>query len=241
MNIYDEKSFFEAYSQMSRSQLGLKGAGEWHQLKEMLPSLKNKNILDLGCGYGWHCKYMVDQGAFHVLGIDASKKMLEVACQKNAHERIQYEWGEIENYNYLPNTYDLVFSSLVMHYIEDYPKLCVKIYDCLKEEGIFIFSCEHPIFTAYGNQDWYYDEQNEILHWPVDHYFEEKEREAIFLGHSMTKYHRTLTTYLMTLIECGFMIEEVIEPTPAQELIEEMKEELRRPMMLLIRAKKVKK
>ena len=60
-NEYDDEHFFEQYAQMTRSRYGLSGAGEWHQLKEMFPSLKGSRVLDLGCGYGWHCKYAVDQ------------------------------------------------------------------------------------------------------------------------------------------------------------------------------------
>lgn len=54
-NIYDNEEFFEEYAKMARSQKGLDGAGEWHQLKVMFPDLKEKTVLDLGCGYGWHC------------------------------------------------------------------------------------------------------------------------------------------------------------------------------------------
>lgn len=57
-NKYDDKSFFDKYSQMDRSVKGLAGAGEWHTLKKMLPSFEGKRVLDLGCGFGWHCAYL---------------------------------------------------------------------------------------------------------------------------------------------------------------------------------------
>ena len=74
-NEYDDPKFFEQYSQMPRSRQGLKAAGEWHQLKPLFPSLEGKSVLDLGCGYGWHCRFCEDQGAGPVLGIDSSRKM----------------------------------------------------------------------------------------------------------------------------------------------------------------------
>lgn len=37
---------------MDRSQKGLAGAGEWYQFQALFPDLKNKKVLDLGCGYG---------------------------------------------------------------------------------------------------------------------------------------------------------------------------------------------
>ena len=99
---------------------------------------------------------------------------------------------------------------------------------------------EHPVFTAYGSQDWYYDENGQILHFPVDNYYYEGQRDAVFLGEHVVKYHRTLTTYLETLLRLGFRLEHVIEPKPPKELmhLDGMEDEMRRPMMLLIRAKR---
>lgn len=51
-NKYDDNTFFQKYSQMSRSQQGLAGAGEWETLRKLLPDFKDKRVLDLGCGYG---------------------------------------------------------------------------------------------------------------------------------------------------------------------------------------------
>ena len=81
------------------------------------------------------------------------------------------------------------------------------------------------------------------MHWPVDNYFIEGKRTSNFLGEEVIKYHKTLTTYINTLLKCGFEIKEVIEPMPPKEMLEEihgMKDELRRPMMLLISARKRK-
>lgn len=242
MNQYDDPIFFEAYSNMTRSKNGLQGAGEWHDFQQLMPNFKDKKVLDLGCGYGWHCRYAIEQGAREIKGIDGSLKMLAVAQQKNAHPQIQYECCDIENFVFEKEAYDIVFSSLVLHYLKDYPTLCKKVHDSLRIDGTFIFSVEHPIFTAQGKQDWIYNEKGEKLYWPVDAYFDEGKREAVFLNCAIEKQHRTLTTYLMTLIECGFVIEAVVEPTPDEKLLEleGMKDEVRRPMMLLIKAKKVK-
>ena len=78
-NKYNNSHFFSQYSQMSRSVEGLKGAGEWHVLQKMLPDFAGKRVLDLGCGFGWHCAYAIEHGATRVTGIDISEKMLEEA------------------------------------------------------------------------------------------------------------------------------------------------------------------
>ena len=107
---------------------------------------------------------------------------------------------------------------------------------------LLIFSVEHPVFTAYGSQDWYYDDRGEILHFPVDNYYYEGKREALFLGEKVIKYHRTLTTYVNSLLQNGFMLEGLVEPAPPENMLElpGMKDEMRRPMMLLVRTVKQK-
>ena len=64
--------------------------------------------------------------------------------------------------------------------------------------------------------------------------------DAVFLGEHVTKYHRTLTTYLQILLQNGFSILDVIEPMPPEDMMDlpGMKDEMRRPMMLLISAQK---
>ena len=72
----------------------------------------------------------------------------------------------------------------------------------------------------------------------MDNYYYEGHREAIFLGEKVIKYHRTLTTYLNTLLQNGFDLQHVIEPRPPKEMmdIDGMLDEMRRPMMLLVSA-----
>ena len=155
-------------------------------------------------------------------------------------DRVTFLEMSIEDYDYPPDSFDVVLSSLVFHYIENWDALLFKIVRTLKPGGDLIFSCEHPIFTAYGNQDWLYQADGSILCWPVDRYFESGARDAIFLGETIVKYHRTLTDYLRPLFASGLVLTNLIEPTPAPDRLEEpgMRDELRRPMMLLLSAHK---
>lgn len=80
---------------------------------------------------------------------------------------------------------------------------------CLRPGGIFVFSAEHPIFTAYGSQDWIYGEDGKILHWPVDRYLR-RSRDGI-PGRTRGQQHKTLTTYLNGLLTHGISIQAVVE------------------------------
>ncbi len=147
----------------------------------------------------------------------------------------------IEDIDYPKDSFDVVISSLALHYIKSFKNICDKIYNCLEKGGDFVFSVEHPIFTSQGKQDWYYDENGNKIHWPVDNYFTEDIRKSIFLGEEVVKYHKTISTYINTLVQLGFEITKIVEPMPEESMLKEipeMSDELRRPMMLLISARK---
>lgn len=239
-NIYDNKAFFDAYAQMERSKGGLKSAGEWHQLQPLFPSLHGKSVLDLGCGYGWHSKYASEQGATCVLGLDLSVRMIEEARKRNSAANIIYRVCGVEEYEYPENTYDLVISNLVLHYIADLDPIFAKVFRTLKTGGSFLFNIEHPVFTAGIDEDWLYGEDGTPSAWPVDNYFYPGERQTVFLGQRVAKQHHTLTQILMGVVNAGFVLEHVEEAQPSKEIlhISGMKDEMRRPMMLLVRAKK---
>ena len=104
---------------------------------------------------------------------------------------------------------------------------------------MFVFNIEHPVFTAGIGQDWIYDKDGKPQYWAIDNYFMPGERQTRFLGCNVVKQHHTLTQILMGLLSNGFDLEAVEEAEPPKEMmnIPGMKDELRRPMMLLVKAK----
>lgn len=240
-NKYDDPVFFAKYSGMPRSQYGLAAAGEWPTLRAMLPDLKDKRVLDLGCGYGWHCRYAREQQARSVVGVDISEKMLERAVADTDDAAITYQRSAIEDINFDAEEFDVVFSSLALHYIEDYAEVCRKVWHSLVPGGAFVFSVEHPIFSTREAQDWYYDEHGRPLHWPVDNYQVEGIRHTSWLADDVVKYHRNVATYVNTLLDTGFRLTRLAEPVPSAEAMREMpflEDEVRRPIFLLLAAVK---
>ena len=125
----------------------------------------------------------------------------------------------IEDIHFSASQFDVVISSLAIHYVQSFEALCKKVYAYLKPNGSFVFSVEHPIYTSRNEQDWVYDENGNRLHWAVDHYQTEGIRETTFLTENVIKYHRTLSTYINVLIQAGFTISAVKEPMPSEEML----------------------
>lgn len=96
-NKYDDNAFFRKYSQMDRSVKGLEGAGEWKTLERLLPDFHDKHVLDLGCGFGWHCRYAAEHGAASVLGVDISAKMIAKARSMGNEGIIEYRCMPMED------------------------------------------------------------------------------------------------------------------------------------------------
>ncbi|KAB8064039.1 class I SAM-dependent methyltransferase [Janthinobacterium violaceinigrum] len=235
-NIYDNDAFFTAYSQLPRSVGGLGSAPEWPALRAMLPALHGKNVLDLGCGYGWFCRWAAEAGASRVLGVDVSEKMLAQAGGMGEHPAVSYARMDLEQLAVAPAAYDLVYSSLAFHYIDNFAALLAAIRHGLKRGGKLVFSIEHPIFMAPRQPGWLTDAQGR-KRWPVDSYQQQGPRVSDWLAPGVIKQHRTMGTTINALLQAGFQLEHVEEWGPSDEQVAlqpALAEERERPMLLLI-------
>jgi SAM-dependent methyltransferase len=239
-NIYDNPDFFAGYSRLGRSVQGLEGAPEWPALQAMLPPLAGARVLDLGCGFGWFCRWVRQHGAAKVLGIDVSENMLARAREMTQDAAVTYQRGDLEQPDYAAGAYDLVYSSLTLHYIVGLDGLVEAIARALVPGGRLVFSAEHPMFTAPSAPGWRQDEAGHKT-WPVDQYLLEGPRSTDWLAKSVIKQHRTMASYLMLLLRAGFCIAHVEEwgPTEAQIAARpEWAAERERPPFLLVGAEK---
>ena len=237
-NIYDNEEFFAGYSRLRRSIEGLGGAPEWPALQALLPELRGRAVLDLGCGFGWFCRWARRQGAAHVLGIDVSEKMLARARTTADDPAITYTRADMEQLDLPVETFDLVYSSLALHYVENLSGLLSQAYRSLVPGGTLVFSVEHPIFTAPSQPSWSLDAVGRKT-WPVDGYLDEGPRSTDWLAKGVIKQHRTLATYLNILIGIGFTISRVEEWGPTEQQIAaqpDWADERQRPPFLLVAA-----
>ncbi|AZO76796.1 MULTISPECIES: class I SAM-dependent methyltransferase [unclassified Bosea (in: a-proteobacteria)] len=239
-NIYDDVGFFQNYSQLPRSLRGLDGAPEWPALRALLPPLAGAIVLDLGCGFGWFCRFAAGEGAAEVVGVDVSERMLARARAETSSASVRYEQADLETYAPAAVRFDLIYSSLAFHYLAELPAVFGRIQRALKPGGRFVFSVEHPIMTAPRHQGWSQDESG-LPVWPVGAYLDEGRRITDWLADGVVKQHRTLATYLNLLIGLGLRLRHVEEwgPTPEQIAAEpDWARERERPAFLLIAAER---
>lgn len=237
-NIYDNAAFFEGYSKLRRSLEGLNGAPEWASLRAMLPQMRGKRVLDLGCGFGWFCRWALAQGAAEVTGIDVSENMLARA-RESSDPAIRYDRADMDALTLEPGRYDLIYSSLAFHYLTRLDVLIGQIAGALVRGGRLVFSVEHPMFTAPEEPGWV--EQDGRKHWPIDSYLKEGPRTTNWLTPGVIKQHRTMATYLNLLVGNGLAPFHVEEWGPTDEQRAhwpDLANERERPTFLLLGANK---
>ncbi len=239
-NIYDNDEFFKAYKAIRENDEGFNNLIEQPAIFSLLPKLDDKAILEIGCGFGEFAKYAATEGAKSVFAIDASANMLKVAKTENQHPNIIYQQIPVEDLECRENSFDLIVSSLVFHYVENLELMIKEIISYLKTNGFLIFSVEHPICTAYTGGIIKTDQQGNLFH-PVYNYRDEKLFEQKWLVEGVKKYHRKVSTYINILIDNELIIERVLEPMPDDQLIAKRAEFIIhkiRPPLLLIKARK---
>lgn len=199
----------------------------------------------MGCGFGEACREYVRLGAESVLGLDVAEKMLAEARLLTDSLKIRYLRMDLDDLTGLEGTFDLITSSLAIHYVQDFPKLVASVWTRLAEGGHFIFSQEHPLTTApLAGPEYCYDESGKPLYYMLTDYGREGLRRTSWFIDDVRKEHRTFSSFsslINTLVKAGFLIEEVAEPRPSEASIRinpGLANEFHKPSFLIIRAHK---
>lgn len=238
-NIYDDRKFFEGYSQLPRSVDGLSAAPEWPALRAMLPAMQGLRVVDLGCGFGWFCRWARENGAAEILGVDLSENMLERARATTSDAAITFARADLDEIVLPEAAFDLAYSSLALHYLVDAAAFFKKIRAGLRPGSRFVFFMEHPIYTAPRRPGWIEVEGAHV--WPLDNYLAEGPRRTDWLAKGVVKQHRTVATIINLLIGAGFRIRHVQGWGPTEAQIADkpiLAQERERPPFLLLSAER---
>lgn len=241
-NIFDNEVFFCEYSKL-REGKNYNDLLEQPAMAKLLPKIRGKVILDIGCGYGRNCLGFAQGGAKQVIGIDISEKMLQIARAENAHPQVEYHHMDMAQLSQIHQNFDLVYSSLAFHYAENFTKLIQDIYRLLKPGGHLLYSQEHPIVTATMDCQGHHnvDEQGEFQSYTFSDYGHSGKRVGHWFVDGVLRYHRPMGEIVSTLAHTGFVLEDLVEPLPEPWALKEkpdLKKEWIKPTFLIIKTKK---
>jgi len=236
-NIYDDPAFFEGYQAFPRSRDGLAATSEWPAFRALLPPVAGRRVVDLGCGFGQLSRWLAEQGAASVLGIDLSEKMLARATAETRSPVVTYRRADLDHVTLDRDAADLIVSSMALHYVEDFGRIAAMMFDALAPGGHLVFSVEHPIYAARAEPEWVVAADGRRA-FAIADYGIEGRRTTSWVVDGVVKYHRRIDTMLNALCGLGFAYGAVNEWTPSDVQLAAHPEwrdtELTRPMFLLI-------
>ncbi|BAY66616.1 type 11 methyltransferase (plasmid) [Calothrix brevissima NIES-22] len=203
---------------------------------ELAGNLNQLDIIDLGCGDASFGKEALLQGARSYIGIEASSAMIDLALATltNTSGKVYHE--RLETWKAQSEQADLVASRLAFQYVENLEPVFREAYQALRPGGRMILSVEHPVITSNFTSL----AEGHRTTWLVDDYFKPGARSHQWLGHAVTKYHRTLEEYFDLIRMTGFKLEHIRESCPQPQNFSSQKEYERRmriPLFLFLSAR----
>lgn len=198
MTNYD--AFAKAYAAENETSL----LNAWYCRPAMLDlsgEVAGRRVLDAGCGSGPLTAALRDQGAT-VSGFDLSPAMVDLAGERLGDDADLLVADLAKALPYDDHTFDLVVSSLALHYLEDWIAPLTEFRRVLRPGGRLVVSVPHPAAYMFNYQDRDY--------FALTQYSEEFE----FNGHKtvLTYWHRPLHAMTDAFTGAGFRIEVVSEP-----------------------------
>lgn len=120
---------------------------ELPEILSLLPSVVNKDVLELGAGIGRYTCHLIGK-AHHVTAVDFMEKFVKKNKEDNSHlGNADFLQADVTQLNFPPNSFDLIFSNWLMMYLSDVElgTLAQKMLGWLRPGGHLFFreSCFH--------------------------------------------------------------------------------------------------
>lgn len=221
-------------------------------LLDLLGDVKGKAVLDVACGEGHFSRKLAEQAKsnIQITGIDASKKLIEIAQKKNKSfsHCIRFLIGDASRLDQLSsNSFDVVVCNMALMFIKRFEETIQEIARVLKPGGLFVLSILHPCFLTPGS-GWILEDSPETgkgnrIGWKTDNYHLRLVSHGV-MRECDTKetyyFCRTLEDYFRALRKSGFAVMDLREPLPPKELMENnpnFKAEEKRSIFLIMKCK----
>lgn len=174
-------------------------------IKELPRSVSNLNVLDAGCAAGWYTCELIRHGAI-VTATDISQNMVDATKRRVGEKATVVCLDLAEELPFENSSYDLIISSLVLHYLKDWKSTFKEFNRILKPGGKLLFSVHHPSMDVRLSKEGnYFSHELIVDEWTRDG----KIIEVPF-------YRRPMQTILNETLQY-FKLEKIIEPQPTEE------------------------
>lgn len=170
------------------------------------PNVKNKHVLDLGCGTGFLTVKLTQWGA-HVIGVDHSEEMLMIAREENPD--LEFLTASAHSLPFNDKSFDLIASSLVLHYFENLTPIFKEISRVLKDNGRFVFSMHHPF-----NNNFNVKKEPTGMQVTALPYFNSDKYYWKMCDEKIPSYHQTFEVIFNSAKDAGFIFTNLIETKP---------------------------
>jgi malonyl-CoA O-methyltransferase len=117
---------------------------------DVIGNVRNKRVLDVGCGTGRYCELLARKRA-KVVGIDPSSKMLEYAKRKVTPDcKFELRLGSIENTGLPERYFDVVVCALTVGHLLELEPAMREVSRIIKTKGRLVVSDMHPYWFVAG-------------------------------------------------------------------------------------------
>lgn len=174
------------------------------------PIVKGRRVLDLGCGYGLVTQKIFKWGG-HAVGVDISENMIALARQENPE--VEFRVGQLNHLPFDDQTFDIVASSLVMHYVKELGPGFAEVARILRPGGDFVFTMHHPMNEAFEIDKSTCDGRpvlqpyfhNDLYYWRM-------------CGTDIPSFHHTFEDVIKNLKSAGLVLHDLTECRPDKSL-----------------------
>ncbi|MNQ13003.1 Malonyl-[acyl-carrier protein] O-methyltransferase [compost metagenome] len=192
-------------------------------MRKLLPDLRGKKVLMMGCGTGEESMLLEGFGGKNMVGIDTSKESIRLANE--SYPDHTFTLGDMHHLEFDDNTFDFIYSSLTIHYSSDPATVYKEILRVLKPGGTFQFSVGHPM--RWASERTAYDgmsvklmgySEGEASPRLFGNYSEFHECEEVFkTGETLRFWVGPPSVHFTLLREAGFSVNDFIETKAVEE------------------------